>query len=104
MKKNSMSIPAFYSLQSRWGDEEVYINKDNMYKDCIWYDIGGYRGFWGYFLVKFPWTFNKRYILDESYMMSKDEATGILVKGLAQKKIWWQERTAAINKQWLAWS
>lgn len=32
-------------------------------------------------------------------MMSKDEATGILVKGLAQEKIWWQERTAAINKQ-----
>jgi len=36
-----MSIPAFYSLQSRWGDEEVCINKDNIYKDCIWYDIGG---------------------------------------------------------------
>ena len=32
-------------------------------------------------------------------MMSKDEATVILVKGPAQEKIWCQERTATINKQ-----
>ena len=86
LKKNNMSIPAFYSLQSRRGDQEVYINKENIYKDCILYDIGGDRGVWGYFLVKIPRTFYKRYILDEPYMMNKDEATGILVKGLAKKK------------------
>ena len=45
MKKNNISIPAFYSLQSRWGDQEVYINKENIYKGCIFYDIGGYGGF-----------------------------------------------------------
>lgn len=31
--------------------------------------------------------------------MLKDGAIGVLVKGLAQEKLWWQERTAIINKQ-----
>lgn len=36
------------------------------------------------------------------YMMGKvlkDGAIGVLVKGLAQEKLWWQERRAIINKQ-----
>lgn len=36
------------------------------------------------------------------YMMGnvlKDGAIRVLVKGLAQEKLWWQERTAIINKQ-----
>lgn len=45
--------------------------------------MGGLRLFLS---KKFPGLFYKRYILDEPYMMSKDEATGILVKGLAKKK------------------
>lgn len=31
MEKNNMSIPAFYSLKSRWVEEVLYINKEDIY-------------------------------------------------------------------------